>query len=187
MTAGIFGSRAIRGRSVWGSFNSPIAAGRGKASRPALTGVVTLYLNLDVTVLTHDAKRPQNVSCSLLNGLIKLVREGNGVDCRFSETVSNLGVLVFEGEIYDCPKLRSRVVLLDFRSLVDNLVDALVKIAPRFYPFDVYGKLDVAVGRKGGVDLEALTLHINLPFHKLPPAPSGERVGDALLPTTLYR
>ena len=60
-----------------------------------------------------------------------------------------------------------------------------MKIAPRFDPFDVYGKLDVAVGRKGRVDLEALTLHINLPFHKLPPAPSGERVGDALLPATL--
>src|SRR5437867_2861876 len=161
MTAGIFGSRAIRGRSVWGSFNSPIAAGRGKASRPAFTGVVTLYLNLDVTVLTHDAKRPQNVCCSSLNGLIKLVREGNGVDCRFSETVANLGVLVFEGEIYDCPKLRARVVLLDFRSRVDNLVDALVKIAPRLDPFDVYGRLDAAVGRQRRVDRDALPLQSN--------------------------
>jgi len=50
MTAVIFGSRAIRGRSVWGSLNSPIAAGRGRVSRPAFTGVVTLYSNLDVIV-----------------------------------------------------------------------------------------------------------------------------------------
>ena len=96
-------------------------------------------------------------------------------------------MLIFEREIYDRPKLRARVVFFDFRCLVDNLIDPLVKIATSFYTLDVHRKPDTAVRREGRVDLEALAMDIDPPLRKLPPAPSRESVGDALLPTTLER
>src|SRR6266545_3552304 len=101
-------------------------------------------------MLPAHSKALEYVCRGPFDRLIQLVREGDCIYSRFSQAVADLGVLVFEGKIYDCPKLRTRVVLLDFRRFVDNLVDALMKIPSSFDAFDVYRELDVAVRRERG-------------------------------------
>src|SRR5437660_164153 len=115
MTAVSLGSRAIRGRSVCGFLSSPISDGRGMGSRPVPAGEVTIRCRLTIrrfhahSLLPTNAEGPQNVCRSLFDGLVQFVGEGNRIDSRLTQSVPNLGVLIFEREIYDRSELRACV------------------------------------------------------------------------------
>src|SRR5437773_6033590 len=94
-------------------------------------------------------------------------------------------MLILEGKIHDGSELCSRIVFLDLGCLVDNLVDALVKVAASFYTFDIHSEFHFANCRGGRVDLETLALNFDSALSKRSLTALGQSVGHSRLPTSL--